>query len=262
MTHVGRHCDRAGVPVPAAPTTDWLRRLHLAHLARVPFENLDIHAGVPIVLEPEHLVAKVVDQGRGGYCYEVNGALAELLGAVGYEVELAQCRVAGDDGWSPAFDHLALLVRGVGDEPDRTPWLVDVGFGDSFVLPHRLGSTWSEPTCNFRTVPDGDGWRLDRDRGDGFAPQYLLDPTPRRLEEFAPRSRWHETSPDSPFRRKPMATLATAAGRVTVAGERLIVTSGADREERELPDAEERRAAVHAWFGSAVADALEVALSR
>lgn len=261
MTDVAAHLGRLGLVGVPAPTVAWLQRLHLSHLATVPFENLDIHAGVPIVLETERVVAKVVDARRGGYCYEVNGAFAALLDAIGFDVTLTQCRVHGEDGLSAPFDHLALLVRLPADDA-AAPWLVDVGFGDSFVVPHRLGATWVEATASFRTRRQGDEWVLERDRGDGWEGQYVLDPTPRVLDEFAARSRWHETSPDSSFRRRPIATLATPAGRVTIAGTRLVVTSGDDREEHELPDTQERRAVVTAWFGSAVADAVEAALSR
>lgn len=262
MTDVPAHLERLGLSGSPAPTSAWLQRLQHSHLAAVPFENLDIHGGVPIVLEVEALLAKVVDGRRGGYCYEVNGSFAALLDAVGFDVTMTQCRVQGDDGLSAPFDHLALLVHADDDPQDAAPWLVDVGFGDSFVVPHRLGATWQEPTGSFRTRPDDTEWVLERDQGAGWHVQYVLDPAPRSLDEFAPRSRWHETSPDSPFRRRPIATLATPAGRVTIAGSRLIVTSGDDREERELPDAVERRAVVTAWFGPAVADAVEAALSR
>ena len=262
MTDVAAYLDRLGLAGEVAPTEAWLLRLHLTHLTSVPFENLDIHGDVPIVLETERLLDKVVARRRGGYCYEANGAFAWLLERVGFEVALAQCRVHGDDGFSPPFDHLALLVRLAGDDPDAAPWLVDVGFGDSFTFPCRLGWDWSEPGGRYRTRRDGDTWLLERDRGEGWAPQYALDPTPRTLDEFAPRSRWHETSPESPFRKRPLATWATATGRVTIAGDRLITTRGDDREERELPDAPTRRAVVGAWFGPAVADAVEAALSR
>lgn len=262
MTGVAAYLERLGLHGEAAPTETWLLRLHVAHLSTVPFENLDIHGDVPIVLETERLLDKVVARRRGGYCYEVNGAFAWLLGAIGFRVSLAQCRVSEGEGFSPPFDHLALLVHLPSDGPDDEPWLVDVGFGDSFTLPYRLGWKSGEPAGRFRTRRDGDAWHLERDRGDGWTPQYALDPTPRTLEEFAPRSHWHETSEDSPFQRRPMATLVTPTGRVTIAGERLIVTTGGERDERELPDVAERRAVVGARFGPAVADAVEAALSR
>lgn len=254
---VAAYLQRLAVRGRPAPSADWLQRLHLAHLVHVPFENLDLHAPVALSLAVDDLHDKVVVRGRGGYCYELNGLFAALLRTLGFPVTLAQCRVwmAADQDWSAPFDHLALLVE-PSDQP--TPTLVDVGFGDSFRTPRPLGATWAEPGGRFRTVQADDGWRLERDRvqGDGWTAQYVLDPTPRSLEEFLPRCRWHETSPDSHFQHRAIATRATAAGRVTIADGRLVAAVGAERTERDL-DPSERPAVVSAWFGPAVADAVE-----
>ena len=43
-----------------AVTAETLRDLQLAHLKSVPFENLSIHAGEPIILEDEALFKKIV----------------------------------------------------------------------------------------------------------------------------------------------------------------------------------------------------------
>src|SRR5258706_4705129 len=124
---VRAYLDRIGQrgPTPANETT--LRSLHLAHLRTVPFENLDIHLGRDIVLDETRLFDKIVRQKRGGFCYELNGLFAELLGELGFRVTLLSARVVNDGQVGPEFDHLALRV-----DLDR-PWLCDVGFGDSFL---------------------------------------------------------------------------------------------------------------------------------
>ncbi|HEY7477344.1 MAG TPA: arylamine N-acetyltransferase, partial [Actinomycetota bacterium] len=76
MVDVDAYLERIGVEGPAEPSEETLRALHRAHLFAVPFENLDIHLGRPIVLDPERLVRKVVAERRGGFCYELNGAFA------------------------------------------------------------------------------------------------------------------------------------------------------------------------------------------
>src|ERR1035438_9191196 len=84
-----------------------LRDLQLAHLLTVPFENLSIHLGEPIVLEQADLVAKVVRMHRGGFCYELNGAFAGLLTALGFRVSMLSARVFGTGGQpGPPFDHM------------------------------------------------------------------------------------------------------------------------------------------------------------
>ena len=58
-------------PITPAPRADseTLRALQVAHLLAVPFENLSIHAGEPIVLNEESLFGKIVENRRGGFCY-------------------------------------------------------------------------------------------------------------------------------------------------------------------------------------------------
>src|SRR5258708_6478096 len=125
-----RRIEYAG---PIDPNPETLRALHKAHMLTVPFENFDIHLRRPIILEEDRLLAKIVDQRRGGFCYELNGAFAALLTALGFKVAMLSAAVAhAAGGFSPPFDHMALLV-----EMDER-WLADVGFGDSFLEPLRL----------------------------------------------------------------------------------------------------------------------------
>ena len=123
---IGAYLERLGFTAPPQPTIEGLRRLHTAHLARVPFENLDIHLGEKILLEPEALVAKIVERRRGGFCYELNGAFSTLLQALGFDVTLLAARVHNAGVLGPPFDHMCLRV-----DLDE-PWLADVGFGDNF----------------------------------------------------------------------------------------------------------------------------------
>src|SRR3569833_4073382 len=78
------YLTRSGAKRPARPDAEALRERHLRHLLTVPFENLSIHLGEDIVLDSAALVAKVVERRRGGFCYELNGAFAALLSALGF----------------------------------------------------------------------------------------------------------------------------------------------------------------------------------
>lgn len=120
---VDAYLSRIGSARPERPGADELATLQQNHLASVPFENLSIHLGEEIVLEEKALLEKVVTRRRGGFCYELNGAFAALLSALGYEVTMLAARVFTPDGLGPLFDHLVLRVD------LAQPWLVDVGFG-------------------------------------------------------------------------------------------------------------------------------------
>lgn len=127
---VSAYLERLDYRGPINVSAETLRALHVAHLLTVPFENLDIHLGRPIVLDEKALFAKIVRQRRGGFCYELNGMFAWLLRQLGFEVETLQAGVALEGGGvGPDFDHMTLHVR-LDEE-----WLADIGFGDSFLEP-------------------------------------------------------------------------------------------------------------------------------
>ncbi|PWI45344.1 arylamine N-acetyltransferase [Streptomyces sp. ICBB 8177] len=211
-----------------------LSALHRLHQVAVPFENLSIHLGQDVVLEPGALYDKIVGARRGGFCYELNGAFALLLAALGYRVSLLSARVRGaDDRFGPPFDHLALRVE---EAAGGTVWLADVGFGDHSAYPLRLDERGeqSDPRGTFRIAraPDGD---LDVLR-DGV-PQYRLETRPRELRDFGPTCWWQCTSPASHFTRSPVCTRLTGSGgRITLSGRRLVATDAdGRRREEELP---------------------------
>ncbi|MEO7369364.1 MAG: arylamine N-acetyltransferase, partial [Ilumatobacteraceae bacterium] len=80
------------------PSVEALLRLQSRHVERVPYETLWIHAGEAWGLDPAESVARIALHGRGGYCYHLNGALAELLESLGYVVHRHVGGVHGADG--------------------------------------------------------------------------------------------------------------------------------------------------------------------
>ena len=238
---IDAYLDRIAAERP--PTVDGpaLAELHERHLATVPFENLDIHLGVPIELDEDRLVAKVIG-GRGGFCYELNGAFAALLRALGAEVTLLSAGVYGPSGLGPPFDHMVLRV-----DLDQ-PWLADVGFGRHSIHPLRLSERGdqADPGGTFRLV-DAGGGDLDVLR-DG-KPQYRVEARARRLADYAPTCWWQQTWPSSHFRAGPVASLQTAGGQVTVAGRTLIRTVGTERTETALGSDAEVLAAYREHLG-------------
>jgi N-hydroxyarylamine O-acetyltransferase len=246
---VERYLRRLGVARPVVPDATALVSLHEGHLLTVPFENLSIAWGEPIVLDVASLYRKIVEDGRGGFCYELNGLFAWALRALGYEVDLLSARVRGDDGrFGPAFDHLCLRVRASGRE-----WLADVGFGESFRRPLALDvdAVHEEGRVAYALRPAGGELELVRRMGDGpWTPQYRLDLAPRRLEEFAPMSAFHQSSPESPFTKRRVCTLATAWGRLTLS-DRAVVRTTLDGERTEEPVRDEAAwaAALRTYFG-------------
>ena len=90
---VDAYLARIGAARPERPSTEALQVLHAAHLRSVPFENLSIHLGEPVILDESALLDKIVGRRRGGFCYELNGLFAALLTALGFDVTLLAGRV-------------------------------------------------------------------------------------------------------------------------------------------------------------------------
>ena len=215
---------RIGVSGPLPPTAATLRRLHHAHMLAVPFENLDIHWGRPIVLEEARLFEKLVTKGRGGFCYEQNGLFAMVLRALGFTVDLLEARV-GEKPWEDSlpWDHLTLQVT------LKERWLADVGFGDGFREPLLLDE--AEPQAHADGV-----WRVQHDGCEGlhsslraagnWKTEYRFRLRPRKLADFTPGCEHHQHSPESHFTQKRVCSLATETGRITLSDLCLIETEG------------------------------------
>jgi N-hydroxyarylamine O-acetyltransferase len=241
------YLERLGMGEGRSPTLETLRLVHRAHVTRVPFENLDIHLGVPIPLDARASAEKLARRSRGGFCYELNGALAALLAFLGFEVELLEARVFGADGLGGRFGHLALSVR-FGD----AAYLTDVGFGrGGFDEPLPFGRGHYDDAAGSFELREADGGALDL-ACDG-ALQYRVVGTPRALMDFQDGCTFHQTSPDSGFTRGTVCSIRTAAGRVTLAGTLLIETTADERSEQELSSDAFGRA-LRERFGVALCD--------
>ena len=272
------YLERMGLELPLAADAESLRRLQMAHLLHVPFENLDIALGRPIRLGLTTLYDKIVTRRRGGFCYELNGLFAWLLDDLGFEVTYlsASDYHPEEDSYGLDYDHLALLVRCPADPAPEVRWLVDVGWGDTFRIPLRAdvegeqdgGLKTYRITTNPGTAPGAETRRppsaplkgarsvgttqrrqlWERHTSGVWERQYAFTTQPRAFPDFEPMCRYHQTSPESIFTRKQICTLATPDGRVSLEDERLIITRGGAREERPVAP-EEKEGLLRELFG-------------
>lgn len=265
---VPKYLERIKYQGPLEPTLETLQGLHEAHMLAVPFENLDIPLGRHIELDERGFWRKIVEERRGGFCYELNGLFAWLLRALGFRVSLLSAAVMGGNGeYGPEFDHLALLVHLEED------WLADVGFGESFrrplLLEEPLEQLQERGAYRFvreaRAGDDGELWMVqawheeagkgEDDRIDGeWRPSYRFTLQPHELKDFAEMCQYQQYAPDSHFVGRSVCSLARVDGRITVSNRRLIVTRNEERSERDLSSEEELRDVLARKFGVKLAD--------
>ena len=241
------YLQRINYEGPLVPGAEILRRLQVAHLRAVPFENLSIHSSEPIVLNDDALFQKIVSRRRGGFCYELNGSFAALLRALGFDVAMLSAQVANAAGdFGPDFDHMTLMVT----LADR--WLVDVGFGDSFLEPLLLDeeSEQLQGHRGYRIVREGEFRMLtQRSNGGEWKPQYRFTLKPYQYPDYAEMCRYHQTSEQSHFTRSRICSRATPDGRISLSDLRFIETAGGRRQERLLTNEEEYATILRDHFG-------------
>ena len=190
---------------PEPPSIEALFSIHRAHVERVAYETVWIHLGERWTVDVAESMARIATQGRGGYCFHLNGALSELLRALGYNVVRHVGGVHGPDGATEAemANHLVLTVHDLPDEVNPSgAWYVDAGLGDALYEPLPLipGAYDQGP---FRLIlertPAGIGdWHLTHDPAGSFTGMSWRS-APAQIDAFAERHSWLSTSPDSGF---------------------------------------------------------------
>ncbi|MCA2225395.1 arylamine N-acetyltransferase family protein [Nonomuraea aurantiaca] len=209
---------RLGLPdlLAAPPTAGNLRRLHVAHIERVPYEALEIWLGRPTTVDPAESAGRIIG-GRGGYCYHLNGAFSLLLMELGYDVTRHVGGVQGRDG-APGItaNHLVLTVRGLpSDDNPGGEWLADLGLGDALHEPLPLvAGVYRQGPFSFglrhSEVAPG-GWRFDHDPGGSFVGMDF-DPAPTDMSAFTAMHQHLSTSRESGFVRVATVSRRDASG--------------------------------------------------
>lgn len=219
-----KYLNRIGITEPPSLTKDYLFQLHEHHLLNVPFENLDVHYKVPILLDYKHLYIKIVEKGRGGFCYELNGLFYKLLKTIGFNTKLISCRVyEEDDRYSPEYDHMAIIV-----ELDDKFYLADVGFGNFIIRPLLIGYNYEIEDTNgtfvFSKYSLKNYVQLCRLKNGELIPEYIFNTNTKNLSDFSKMCDFHQYSPKSHMAKKKMISLATKDGRITLTESDLTIT--------------------------------------
>ena len=262
MDFVATYLHKLGLnqALPTDPVAR-LRLLHQAHLQHIPFNNIDLLLGRRIELTHEALVGKVLTAGHGGYCYELNGLFAELLGALGYQVRshLGRVLVAGEPlGAQPRTHQCLSITLDNGDI-----WIADVGFGaNSLREPARLQD--AEPFIQLDThlhyQQHEGGWLFEFERRHHWSPLYWFDFTPVTPADCAMAHFYTATYPGSPFLGHLMAMRQTESGRITFNNLRMTHQDNGARHEQRLDSADALCTALNAelLYPISPADAAEL----
>lgn len=254
--NIDKYLERINYKGKTSPNLDNFKSIHRQHLYNIPFENLDIGNKVEIILDIDNLEKKIIYNNRGGYCYELNGLFYHLLKEIGYNVKMISARVSNDKiEFGPEFDHLALIT-----ELDEQ-WLTDVGFGDNFLEPITLTINKPQKNLNgwfkiteyenkYENEGDNNYLKLSKIvKDDVYTDEYIFTTRERDWQDFNKMNKYHQTSPDSPFTKKKVCTIAKENGRVTLTNDKLIITEGSTKKVIEVKDEKDFDKKLYEYFG-------------
>ena len=239
------YLDRTGYQGPREPNRDALAALHAAHVAAIPFENLDILLGRPISLDLAALQAKLVGGRRGGYCFEQNTLFRAALEAVGFRVTSLAARVRGGGVLRPRT-HMLLRV-----DLAEGPFLADVGFGgDGPVHPLPLvpgPESWTG-AMGYRLRREADLWVLEGHGGE-WTDLYAFTLEPQFPVDFEMANHFTSTWPRSPFVQTLTAQRSWPERRAVLRNRELVLREGRDRRAVTVRDPDHLLEVLDAEFG-------------
>jgi N-hydroxyarylamine O-acetyltransferase len=241
---------RIGYDGPVRPDLETLRAVHRAHSLAIPYENLDVQLGRPVTTDPAAAFDKIVDRGRGGWCYEMNGLLGWALGEIGFDIT----RMAGGvmrvaRGEEMVGNHLILKV-----DLETGPWLADVGFGDGPIEPYPIApGPFRNGLFDFRleTLPaeESSGWWRLHNHVAGGAPSFDFQLAPADEALLSRQCHWLQTSPESMFVQNATVQRQTREGLLILRGRVLRTIKVDEILDRTLDNADVYMALLKDGFG-------------
>ena len=255
--------SRIGYKGHTAPTLETLQVLHRLHPSRITFENFDPLLKRPVRLDLASLIDKIVNRGRGGYCYEQNTLFEHVLRALGYSVSGLAARVQ----WNAPRDvvrsrtHMVLRVC----LPDGH-YIVDVGFGlltltaPLLLLPDIEQST---PHGLHRMVRVGDEFQLQARLVDQWNPLYQISLQEQVASDWEVANWFTSTHPESTFTNNLMVARPVGDLRYALLNNRLSVHHPGGRIERStIREALELRQVLESRFSIRLPEGCEDLLWR
>ena len=233
------YCRRIGYTGERAPTLETLRAIVLRHALSIPFENLDPFLRRPVALDAASLQRKLVEGGRGGWCFEQNLLLGGMLRTLGYDV----AGLAGRVLWTLPEDtrrprtHMLLRIDTGGET-----YLADVGFGGltlTGVL--RLAPGLAQPTPHetFRIDADGADFIMRAQVAGAWPALYRFDLQEQLLEDYEIANWYLSNHPASPFVAGVICARAAEGRRYALRGGQFAThTLGGPTERRDISESE------------------------
>ena len=260
LTDRALYLERLGFDAPPAPTLETLRQLQLRHTGVFSFENLTTLSGEPVLIDLPSIEQKVLHDGRGGYCYELNNLFLALLQELGFDARAISGRVVmgqPEGSWTARTHRLSLVII------DDVRYITDVGFGGMVpTAPLLLDTRAEQPTPHesYRIDLHVDGFTLRANVAGEWRAMYIFDLQRQEDIDFAVGNWYVSTHPESSFVKQLMVARTGEGWRRTLNnGSFAIHRIGHDSERREVTDVQELIGLLGSEFGIRVPEQAQLA---
>lgn len=248
------YLEKLAMPYPLEPTIENLKLLQSHHLLAIPYENLNLLYGLPISLDGEALFTKIIQQGHGGFCFELNALYQWLLKALGYQVTSYYTRLIALPAEEQLNRHRLIRV-----DFANASYITDVGIRIGLsreALKLEAGLIQTDGFAQYRFLTDDvHGWVMQQKQPKrdwqnifGFQGESQYE------KDYIMATFFCEKHPDSPFWKSPQMSIFSKDGQVTIADTRLTVSVGSKITERYDLSEEGFRIACQTYFHIDLAD--------
>lgn len=227
MIDLDAYLYRIGYTGPREASFEVLRAVSRLQPASIVYENIDPLLGTAPLLNLSALQAKLVTQGRGGYCFEQNLLLKEALQALGLQVTALAARVVWmQPPGAPARsrNHMLLRVETAGNA--AAPFIVDAGFGGNLMntpLAWEPGVAQRSPHATLRLTQDGEWHTIETMLPTGWAAMYRFTLEPYLPVDYEPLNWFTATHHSSIFRHNLLMERLTPELRSSLFNDRLML---------------------------------------
>jgi len=261
MSHtlnLDNYFERIGYTGPRTPTLEVLKAIHRLHPRAIPFENLNPLTRRAVKLDLESVEKKLVDDRRGGYCFEQNALLANVLVELGFQVTPLIGRVlwGREPDAVPPRTHMVLRI-----DVDNEAWIADVGFGSvTLTSPVRLTPGLAQRTDLgiFRLADAShDALYLEvQARDQTWSRVYRFDLHPVEWIDYETSNWYTSTSPEAIFANNLIVCRVLDDTRLALLNDQLNerAADGCIVREQRLASADELAACLHDRFGLKTGD--------
>lgn len=254
MLNLDAYFARIGYTGPRQASLDVLTAICRGHSSSIAFENIDSLLGRTPALEPAALHGKLVAQLRGGYCFEHNSLLRDVLKTLGMKVSSLSARVV----WmmpqeAPLTPRTHMLLKVEVPDCEGISYIVDMGFGGQLLdAPLALTPGVEQPSHlnRMRITHADDSYVVETQLPQGWMPMYRFTLDEHEPVDYEPLNWFTASHPTSLFRHNLLIQKLGPHGRANLLNDRLVtMAKGEEPKVRRIEDASDFADVLHQVFG-------------